>query len=509
MLNFAQRRLTRRYIKRFFITSLVMFMMGFTSQNQLAYGAFIHASGYFGLLSSGLYNPHFNSLTDDLQATEKYLTLDVEVQSGDLLSLYLDVRLWPETTGSLLGEEVGVMGQEADFYFYNDFTPTVTEAYVEASTRFCLVNVGRRARNVGLGMFWNDASAPFDAQQTLFEGVSCELNSAVQPLGVTLGVDKLREADPMNQGDDLSQFFVSVAFDDRQRDAGYDLKKQVALYYAYVSSHKPHDYGEQKDKYLDILAGLYYKGLSFETEGLIRMGKAKGQSWESLGGRSGQSSTINAFALYSTLAYELPVSSTENAEYQHEIFVEYVYSPGDEDGYYKGTDTFLTESKRSADITAMPLNMNFKPALILFNMRTDAFDIDGVYAGDYIVNSHVFGGGYSLAHQKYGEFHAKVIHALMDQEMPDEVYSYFYHYPLSADNLPDEYYEFPEAAAVPVGFYGRHLGTEVDLSYGYAFTDNLAFSFTAGYLFAGKAMNVDQDKPANTYGFDLTLLFTL
>lgn len=487
---------------------IIMMVMGILSaQTERALGAFIHASGYLGLLSSGLYNPNFNAQEGDLQATEKYFTLDVEVQSGDLISLYLDMRLWPEAAGSLLGEEEGLSGSEADFYFYNDFIPTITEAYVEASTRFCLVSAGRRARTVGLGMFWNDASEPFDAQQTLFEGVSCELNSGVQPLGVSLGVDKLKEGDPSDQGDDLSQMFASISFDDRKVDSGYDLKKQVALYYAYVTSHKPHNNGQQKDKYLDILAGLYWKNLSFETEGLIRMGTVEGPSWVNYGGRpsSLQPSNINSFALYSTLEYI--VWGTESLE--HLVSAEYIYSPGDEHGYYKGSNSFLSDSKRSETIAAVPLNMNFKPGLILFNMRTDALDIDGVYSGDRIVNAHVFTGGYSFVHEKYGEFAAKVIHALMDKEIPDEVYSYFYHNRISADESPEDYYEFGDGVTVPVGFYGRHLGTEVNLSYGYAFTEQLSFSLTGGYLFGGKALNVGQDTPSNTYGFDLTLLFTL
>lgn len=516
MIKVAQTLVRRRYGSQLVYRAALavagwMVWLGMISYSPPAYGAFIHASGYVGLLSSGLYNPHYNGLDEDLQATEKYFTLDVEVQSGDLLSLHLDLRLWPQAAGSLLGEEAGQLGQEADFYFYNDFVPMVTEAYVEASTRFCLVNAGRRARHVGLGMFWHDAGEPFEAQQTLFEGISCELNSAVQPIGVTIGVDKLREADPAITGDDLSQFFVSMAFDDRERDSGYALKKQVALYYAYVTSHKPHDYGQQKDKYLDVLAGLYYNGLSFETEALIRMGSAEGESWESYGGRPGELSSVGAFALYSTLAYLLPLSvvAEDGTGYTHELFLEYIYSPGDEQGYYKGTNSFLTETKRSNVITALPLNMNFKPALLLFNMRTDAFDVDGIYSGDRIMNAHVIAGGYSFTHDQHGEFQAKLVHALMDKEMPDAVYSYFYHYPLSEENSPDEYYEFPEGVTVPVGFYGRQIGTEVDLSYGYSFTDHLSFSITAGYLFAGQALNVGQDSPANTYGLDLTFLFTL
>lgn len=511
-------------LRSMILAGLLLFSIGYPGQG---HAAFINASGYLGLLSSGLYNPHINALSGDYQTFEKYLSLDIEIQSGDLLTLYLDVRLWPQG-GSLIGEEEGMVGAESDFYFYDDLTPTVTEFYVEAASNICLFNAGRRARTVGLGMFWYDAAEPFETQQTLFEGVSCEVHSGIQQLEVTLGMDKLREGDPMHQGDDLSQLFASIAYDDREF-APYALKKQVALYYAYVTSHKPHDFGQQKDKYLDIMAGLYWSHFSWETEGLIRMGKASGESWETYGGRPNQYSGLNALALYTTLKASFPApygitveqaagnnhnhdghdNHEEHSGIEHEVFVEYIYSPGDEQGYFKGSDTYLTGSKRSDQISALPLNVNFKPALILFNMRTEDFDIDGIYSGDRIVNAHVFVGGYSLMHERFGEFHGKIIAALMDKEIPDFVYSYFYHNPIPEAEIDEDYYEFPEEVKVPVGFSGRYLGTEINLTYGYAFTDNLSFELTGGYLFGGSALQVNQTSPANTFAFDIAMLFTL
>ena len=518
---------------------LVWLILIYSSQG---YAAFVNATGYLGLLGSGVFNPHGNALGDNYQATEEYFGIDFEIKSGDLISLYLDLRLWPHDEGALLGDEFGKLDQGADFYFYEDLAPRVTEFYLEAATKICLLSAGRRARQVGLGMFINEASDPFDTAETLFEGVSCDIRSGMpEQLGISFGLDKLREGDPSNSGDDLTQMFAQISFDDRGMGGTHPLKKQVALYFAYVSSSKPHDFGEQKDKYLDLLAGLYYENFSWESEGLIRMGKAAGKSWEIHGARPERDSKINGFAVYTTLKYAYPAPSEEpstdqshsaetkndseqsvdglsnmpesdfftQSPVQHEVALEYIFSPGDRQGYYKGANRYLSESKRSDAVTAIPLNVNFKPALLLFNMRTDAFDIDGIYSGDRIVNAHVFTAGYSLSHPQYGGFEAKVISALMDKEMPDYIYSYFYHNPIEKDSGLEEYYEFPSQAKVPVGFYGRYLGTEIDLTYEYSFTENVSLSLTGGYLIPGKALEVDQKNLKNTFGVDIALLFTL
>lgn len=276
-----------------------------------AYGAFINVSGYVGLLSGGVYNSSANA-TDDYLATEFPVALDFVVRPGDLVALHLDLRLSHHDEPPLFGEDFGPLDSEADFHFFNDLTPRVSEVYVEASTKLCLINAGRRARNVGLGMFFNDASEPFSATQTLFDGISCEVNTGtVKQLGFTLGVDKLREGDPNNNGDDLQQFFASISFDERKTNSIHQLSKQVTLYFAYLNSASPHDFGEQQDKYLDIHTGLYWKNLSWESEALLRMGQASGSSWESYGGRADKLASVGSFAFYTTFKFTFPAPDGE------------------------------------------------------------------------------------------------------------------------------------------------------------------------------------------------------
>ncbi|MCY4443397.1 MAG: hypothetical protein OXC44_01170 [Proteobacteria bacterium] len=634
------------------------------------HATFFDATGAAGIRSGRHFNTNagLSSSTRDYQATEKHFHLNLEVKPGDLVSVYSDIRFWPTMKSvQYMGDHYGSsrdyeldyeenLTSPAEQRWYKPLNPTVTQLYFEAATRYCLFSVGRRGRDLGLGIFLDSGQDPFDTTQNTFDGISCDVNTGSwRRLGVSLGADKLREGSPLHKEDDAHQLYASISYDDRQIYDGLPVRKQISLYFAYLDSVSPYSLGKVGDRYFDIFTGLYWGYFSLEAEGLIRMGEASGKSWEKLGGRRNKVSTLNSLAVHSELTFtyppiypfghrdatedayldnsevleeslyvatsasspatllaqntsadnastdttddnnnnkknkeggdnevtddtneedsylepaeEMPSFSDENqltkgdtettpsAEMSHEqdhinntpeerqeerqeeayenqastylsslpspsqgasssptltnhhrVTLGYTYSPGDSQGYFKGDDAELSQAKRSQKVTALPLNKNFKPALILFNMRNSIMDIDGIYSGDQVVNAHVFSTGYSYFNGTYGNIHLKVIGAMQDQGIPAIVKSYFYY--SKYDYLPEDYYAMPKNQAYPVGYSGRYLGTEVNLSYDIALTDYLKWGLAGGILFVGNALDVlvDTADKANIIAVESSLI---
>lgn len=572
-----------------------------------AQAAFFDASGSTGLLGVSHYDPHGGATEGPLQGVEQLLKLKLELKPGDLTSLYIDLRFWPQGSRYYFGDSYEEELSVAEGTFYYALRPRVSQLYIESATRYCLVSLGRRAKHLGLGIFLNSGDNPWDVHQSLFEGISCNVGSGVwRSLSVELGADKLREGFLLEKGDDAQQFHASITYDDRHMLSGSQLRKQVSLYFAYRNSSSPHLLGRSSDKYIDLFGGLYWKYLAFEAEGLVRMGSASGNAWDQIGARPERTNTVDALAAHTQLSFTYPSpypwesrnrspqqeywqhqlagdeeeepeipsfeedegaeedyadelldegeevkepsavdkasatnkpsatnnSATEegdsaqdahsseqrpaprvktptaavasNAAYYHKVAATYTYSPGDRHGYYKGSDQYLSESRRSTEATALPLHPNFKPALILFNMRTPDLDIDGVYSGTQVMNAHVFTGGYSLLHRTYGNFHFKLIGALMEKGIPSTVQTYF-RYNID-ESFPKGYYQFARDQYYPVGYRGSYLGTEIDVAYDIKLSKELLWGAAAGYLVVGEALDVGSQK-ANVIALETYVLW--
>ena len=588
-------------------TGLMAAVMGLTVANP-AMGLFFESEGTVGLLGVSHYDPHSGATEGPLQGVEQLFHLGLEIKPGDLTSLYLDVGFWPIGERYYWGGDYERTADLSESNTYEAFTPRVSQLYLESATRYCLVSLGRRAKHIGLGIFLDDGTDPWDTHQSLFEGISCTVGPGLwRTLKVEVGADKLREGFILEKGDDTKQFHALIAYDDRHVRSSSDLKKQVSLYFAFRDSSSPHLLGESSDKYLDLFGGLYWKNLTFEAEGLIRMGKGSGRSWEDLGARPERLNSVDALAVHAQASFTYPdpnqsasrsrqkeywqpqlaepsaqgtkepsaqnmeessaeeeepsstaessddtdseessnaetgeIAEEENTEedsyddedsydeddaeahevaegdadssqektdhgdaggtaedssseppkssqpsgdaqtvvasegssssadvfeesgdhnpghsswsgqYYHRVTTSYTFAPGDSQGYYKGDDEYLGDARRSDKVTALALNPNFKPAMILFNMRTRDLDIDGVYSGIQVVNAHVFTLGYSFLHSQYGNGHFKVIGANMDRTIPLTVENYFKR--SGGEYYLEGYYDFALYQYYPVGY---------------------------------------------------------
>ena len=72
--------------------------------------------------------------------------------------------------------------------------PRITKAYARYSMEYCLLTVGRRGRDWGLGMYMDSGDDIFDMDYTVYDGVTCDINlQKSQTLGFSVGFDKISE----------------------------------------------------------------------------------------------------------------------------------------------------------------------------------------------------------------------------------------------------------------------------------------------------------------------------
>ena len=77
---------------------------------------------------------------------------------------------------------------------YEQLLPRVTQVYARYGFEYCLLEVGRRGRDWGIGMFLDSGRQAFATQQSVFDGVTCHVNVLKnQVLGFSVGYDRLAE----------------------------------------------------------------------------------------------------------------------------------------------------------------------------------------------------------------------------------------------------------------------------------------------------------------------------
>ena len=545
------------------ICFLPIFLILVTTSTTKIYAAFINASGYVGMLGVSHYYPNAGISNNRVQGVEKFARVNVEIRPGDIMYLHLGLGFWPSTESHFFGGEVTDSYQPAFNQHYDDFSPKVSEFYVNYATRYCLFSAGRKSRHVGMGIFLNSGEGFFQAPGSTFDGVSCKINTSGgwRAFSVTLGLDKIKEGDLLTSGDDSQQFYAHAQYNDldaSSSELNSGLKKKVELYFAWVSSVNDHKAGVNKQRLVDFSTGLYWGPVSWEFEGLLRMGKASGDSWVKQGARPKKSAEaeINSLAFASEFSVSFPpqfalaqthtntkdsldqleefsqslpdqqndpeltdettdsqpsnnlspILSQSTPSHRHEVIVGYIYSPGDSDGYFKGSDPSLTSSQRDAKLTALPLNRNYKPGLILFNTYNNHLDIDGVYNGDYIVNAHVLTLEYRFIHLKHGLLSSKIIAARMVEQIAGTVLNYFQYNDIRSTSsaYPEGYYKFIDNQYYPIGNKGENLGVELNLSYTYDINELVQIHIASGVLFPGAAFDVFSKKAQNRTGNNKT-----
>lgn len=506
-------------------------MLSFSSS---LFGFFVDGSGHYGVRGFTLVNPGASPKKGIPQAIEQTFRLEAEVRSGDHASFFGEFRLFTDPRNAYLGdtsqpstcngnENCSSKTQSLTDPGYSWYTPKVTEFYLRYAFDYCILQAGRYPKDWGMGMFLDSGKRPFSISSSFADGINCSVNlQKFQDLTFNVGYDKLTETGftkptptrsdigASKRADDIDQIYVSVELDDRKTRPGSSFNKQIGIYAAKISSGEVASGGLNTELSIaDLYLGFYFPQFSFRSEFLMYLGSSSDPNSFALGGADKNASketaknSMNSIAFAGSMEWLMSGSPrTPQEAYlgsmgsRHISFFDYAFAPGDSQGYYNDTakdDTALSSSKRSENARAMALNSNFKPALILFNGRSnsDNLRVDGIFDPTRIMNAQVFGLGYRFENKDFGNLESKVITAFLNQSIPDDAKA---HYSTQTEKV--------------VGYYGKNLGYELDLKYWKTFSGGIDVGLSAGALVPGLAWQISDDQPAlNSYLLQAHLIY--
>lgn len=506
----------------------------------VAYGFSVDGDGHYALRGETRTAPGFSKKTGFYQGIEQSFRLLGEARFNDQSSMFLEMRLFENPREAYLGDtgkpvdcsKKNENSHECEHQStgeprYEPYTPKITQAYIRYAFDYCIVEAGRRGRDWGLGAFLDSGSDPFETDASIFDGFSCDINiQKTSTLGFRVGYDKLAETGAYvdsaatgsrrfganDTGDDIDQYFFTIEYDDRKANAGEAFTKQIGVYFAQVNGaeYKTNDAGKESGgsstdlKFLDLYTGFFLADFSLRNEILFRMGKSADPNWQSLGGSQYEDSKparqkLDAIALAGAFDWTMSRSGAAigPAEYnrgdasRHVFFLNYAYAPGDEGGYYNNdipgaaNNTDVNSSARDSNVKAIALHRNFKPALILFNARPEADSeiVQGAFNPGRVENATVFGTGYRYESMATGNIEAKLVTASLLTGVPGAVTSYY-------DSIEDTP---TDNGKRPVGFYGKDLGWELDLTYTYKVGREAELGIAAAAALPGEAWQTEVD----------------
>ena len=216
------KRASALHVIFYFSLSLSGMMSGARSGYSAAY---LEANGHYSLSGETSTHPVFSKESGSFQAIKQNFGLNTEFRVSDKSSLWMQFKVFDDPREAYLGDKpqpsdcspkidpgtdpirpnLGVKNTGSDSNCsgryqnttepgYAAYTPKVTELYVTHANDYCLIKAGRRPRHWGLGIFMNAGNGSFDTSQSVYDGVSCDVNiQKTQLLGFSFGYDKLSE----------------------------------------------------------------------------------------------------------------------------------------------------------------------------------------------------------------------------------------------------------------------------------------------------------------------------
>lgn len=497
---------------------------------------FVSGKGHYTLRGESRQKPGFTGSSSH-QAIDQFFRLETEIRSGDKSSFITEFSIFENRRSSLLGDtasprncspEYSVptdangnkvegdpnegtpanMGNKGDCNGqqqsslepgYSPYTPRITKAYARYASDFCLITAGRRDRDWGLGILYDNGKGRFDTRSSIYDGITCDVNlQKSQTLGFSVGYDKISETGslgtvgetygPRNQSDDLDQIFFSIVYSD-PKSASPSFSKEIAIFFANIVGK-----GELSSdlKIADLYLAFYMPALVIKQEILFRLGKTADPNVSRIGGSVGDGTKNNLDSIAAAGSLEWIMSKSGSLlgpeEYKkgtlstHSLFLEYAYTPGDSDGYLAQFDSTGSRS-RDTKATAIALHENFKPALIFFNERIqdDKKRIDGIYDPYRVMNASIFALGYRFSGIEDGDFEISLINATLNSG-------------ISATAKE----QYAQASEYPVGYKGKSMGWELDVSYSRDYENGLRFGGAAAATMPGQALDTKPNSKAKS-----------
>ncbi len=500
------------------------FLSGALSSTGSAF--FLDGNGFYGARGELRTNPGASSGRGTYRAIDQTFRLEIEGRASEKTSFFSELRIFSDPRAAYLGdtaeptscragsdEKCKDANQDTSEPGYKRYTPQISKLYAQHAFDYCLLDVGRRDRQWGMGLFLDAGRTPFDISMSTFDGVSCHINTQkAQSLGFTVGYDQLsttgmsvvlpgstdtsEKKGASSRGGKTNQIYFSIEYDDRQSQPPLsNFAKQVGVYVAKVGSADVDSGGTSTDlTFVDLYSGFYMGRFSLRSEILFRLGKTGDPNASRLGGAIQDQNEVAINNMQSiggtaTLDWVLsqsgrqigPESYRQGDLVRHILFTGFTFAPGSSQGYYTGANDNIGDQNRSTTTKAMGFNRNFHPALILFNGRPDIDDlaVDGIFDPTRVMNATVYTLGYRYENLQYGNVETRVVYASLNERMPESVQT---HYSTQGKKK--------------VGYYGNSLGYEWDTTYSLRIDKGLDVGLSAGYLFAGDAWRVDDDHRA-------------
>ncbi|RYZ59338.1 MAG: hypothetical protein EOP07_04320 [Proteobacteria bacterium] len=486
---------------------------------------FVDGHGYYGVRGEARTKPENIPASSASQTIDQFFRLDTELRVNDKASAIIEFKIFDDERESYMGDRTApqpcpssggttdpnctMPAQNSIEPHYSPLQPKITKAYVQYSMDYCLLTIGRRGRQWGMGLFLDDGTKPFATDASVFDGVTCDINiQKSQTLGFSVGYDKISETGSSilysgaptrsyggtDNGDDLDQLFLTIEYNDHRANAGKGFSKQIGIYFANIIG------GENTKtdiKLADLYVNFLMNNFVWQNEVYFRLGKSADPSFALLGGVRTRTeeegrveNDVQSIALAGSLDYYLSRSGayTGPKEYNQgnatsqSLFFNYAYAPGDKDGYrpeYPSDPGLPTQRDKKA--SAVAFHKNFKPALLLFNGRknNDNRRIDGIYDPYRVMNATVYSLGYRYESLESGNFEVKAVTAELNEAMPKDL------------TLLD---------AKQVGSYGTNLGVELDFMYSKKLGKEFEFGAAAAIGVPGDAQRTRTDEEAvNNY----------
>lgn len=504
-----------------------------------AYGVSYDGEGHYSLLAQTRTNPGFARDRGLNEGILQNFRLLGEVRSTDTSSFFLEFTLFEDPRNAYLGdrtrpEKCSTSETETSFApsadceesqqnsgepRYVALQPLIRQAYAQFAFDRCLLQAGRRSRHWGIGIFLSGGNGPFDVDQSVYDGVSCKINiQKSQTMAFTFGYDKITETGSSksttdttvygstNRGDDLSQIFLALEYDDRKVAGSSGFSQQVGVYFANVYGGNGED--ETTDiKFADLYTSFYLSNFIFKNELLFRLGQSTDPSWARLGGaypipttgsvgKKPVSNDVNAIAFAGSFEYLISQSGSvigprdfyQGDAESHSVFIDWAYAPGDKQGYLVGNRN-NAQYRKDKKASAVAFNRNFKPGLILFNdlPSNDEFRIDGIYDPGRFMNASLGAIGYRYRSLQSGNFELKLLGASLNESIDtvtrDEIL---------AREESDIALGNPLRRR-PVGFSNKNLGLELDLKYDIRLSRSIELGAAGAIAIPGEAFKPYRD----------------
>lgn len=481
-----------------------------------AYSIFIDGSGRYSLRGETRTAPGFTKDSGEFQAIEQFFRLDTEIRVSDDASFFMEFELFENERAAFLGDSPAVTcpeGADNDECIrhqnslepsYDLYVPRIRTIYAQYATDYCLLTVGRRPREWGMGLYLDAGRDKFDVGASVYDGVTCDINiQKSQTLGFSVGYDKITETGASvyqspatdqevfgstNRSDDLDQIFFTLSYNDHELNANKGFSQEISFYFANIFGGR----NTKADvKIADLYVNFLVGDLLIRNEFLFRLGESSDPTLKYLGGLRGTDSDnkvrsrLQAISAAGSFEYFLsrsgskvgPEKLAQSGITSHSLFFDYAFAPGDSDGYYAENASVDLQPLRDDNVTAVAFNQNFKPALLLFNGKpgTDNLRVDGVFDPFRIMNTTVFSIGYRYQSFDYGNFEVKAITASLNESMPSDVRA-----SVGNDNRL-------------IGYGGTNLGVELDLSYEMALGQGFDWGIAGAIAQPGDAWKTAED----------------